>query len=184
MSQPIDIVADELENDEQTGLIAFVGLAMQRLNSWIMVAGSIAILGASLVLTMSVLTRYFFKVPTDWQDEVAVFLIVGAVFMCGAAVQAQRGHVGIEALASILPEKVNRVRRVFVDFASLAYCAFFAWKCWVLLHEAVVDHQTTSSSFGPPLWIPYGLMSVGMSLLSLQIILQILDHFMPRGRAA
>jgi TRAP-type C4-dicarboxylate transport system permease small subunit len=60
-----------------------------------------------------------------------------------------------------------------VDVASFVFCAFFSWKSWTLLHEAVVDEQTTSSTWGPPLWIPYGLMSVGMTLLSLQLLLQV-----------
>ena len=44
----------------------------------------IALLVASLVLTYSVFSRYFFKAATDWQDEIAVFCMVGAVFLCGA----------------------------------------------------------------------------------------------------
>jgi TRAP-type C4-dicarboxylate transport system permease small subunit len=155
---------------------------MARLNEGIMSVATIALLGSALVLTLGVLLRYFFKAPTDWQDETAVFLIVGAIFMCGAYVQSYRGHVGIEAVASVLPEGVNRVRRIVVDLASFAFCSFFSWKSWVLLAEAVQDGQTTSSSFGPPLWIPYGLMSVGMTLLSLQILLQITAHFAPKGR--
>ncbi len=65
--------------------------------------GMIALLVASLVLTYSVVSRYLFKAATDWQDEAAVFCIVGAIFLCGAFVQSQRGHVGIEAIASMLP---------------------------------------------------------------------------------
>ena len=60
--------------------------------------GMLALLAASLVLTSSVVTRYFFKASTDWQDETAVFLLVGATFLCGAFVQSIRGHVGIEAV--------------------------------------------------------------------------------------
>jgi TRAP-type C4-dicarboxylate transport system permease small subunit len=127
---------------------------------------------ASFVLTYSVFSRYLFKAATDWQDEVAVFCIIGAVFLCGAWVQAQRGHVGIEAVSSILSPAVNRIRMIAVDLMSLAFCGFFAWKSWTLFHEAWVDKMTTSSTFSPPLTIPYGLMGVGMTLLVLQLLLQ------------
>src|SRR5262249_37805528 len=59
---------------------------------------SVALVAAGFVLTYSVIVRYFLKISTDWQDEMSVFLIVGAVFMSSAAVQAIRGHVAIEAI--------------------------------------------------------------------------------------
>jgi TRAP-type C4-dicarboxylate transport system permease small subunit len=154
---------------------------MTRVNEWIVRAASVAMLAAALVLTLGVLLRYFLKVPTDWQDETAVFLIVSAVFMCGAYVQSYRRHVGIEVLDGILPAGINRARRFLVDLCSFLFCAFFSWKSWALLHEAISEGQTTSSSFGPPLWIPYGLMATGMTLLSLQILLQIPTH-LPRKK--
>ena len=136
-------------------------------------ASMVALVAACLVLTSSVVTRYLFKASTDWQDETAVFLLVGVTFLCAPWVQAQRGHVGIEAIVAVLPPRLNRARRLAVDAASLAFCGFFAWKSWQLLHEAWVDGQTTSSSWAPPLWIPYGLMSLGMTLLTLQLALQL-----------
>jgi TRAP-type C4-dicarboxylate transport system permease small subunit len=99
-------------------------------------------------------------------------------------VQSSRGHIGIEALASILPPKVNAVRLFLVDLVSFAFCAFFAWKSWTLCHEAWVDGQTTSSTFAPPLWIPYSMMAAGMTLLALQILIQLCLHFIPQRSAA
>jgi TRAP-type C4-dicarboxylate transport system permease small subunit len=146
---------------------------MDFLNRAVMFVCMIALLAASLILTYSVLTRYFLRISTDWQDEASVFLLVGAVFLASATVQQHRGHVGIEALAAILPRSVNAVRLFLVDVASLAFCAFFSWKSWTLLHEAVVEGHTSATSWAPPLWIPYGTMALGMSLLCAQIALQL-----------
>ena len=150
-----------------------VAWAVLHLNRLMVGIGMIALLAAALVLTSSVVSRYVLHASTDWQDETAVFCLVGATFLCGAYVQSLRGHVGIEAVASLLSPGLDRLRAVLVDFVSVVFCVFFAWKSWTLFHEAWVDSQTTSSSWAPPLSIPYGLMSVGMTILSLQIALQL-----------
>jgi TRAP-type C4-dicarboxylate transport system permease small subunit len=154
-----------------------LGRAVIRLNQLIVLLSSIALVAASLVLTYSVASRYFLHLSTDWQDELSVFLIVGSVFMSAAAIQAQRGHVAIEAVVGLLSRRVNRARMFLVDLASLAFCGFFAWKSWVLLDEAWVENFHSGSTWGPPLWIPYSLMTLGMTLLSLQLLLQTLGYF-------
>jgi TRAP-type C4-dicarboxylate transport system permease small subunit len=167
-----------------TGTLAVLTRAAYLFNEWIMRLSTIAILGSALILTLSVVTRYFLKVSTDWQDEASVFLLVGAIFMCGAYVQSYRGHVGIEALAGVLSPAANRYRRIFIDVFSLAFCAFFSWKSWHMFHEAFAGGYTTSSTFAPPLWIPYGLLALGMTNLSFQIVLQLPEHFRKQKEAA
>ena len=143
------------------------------INQVLVILGMVALLVASLVLTYSVISRYVMQASTDWQDEAAVFCLVGATFLCGAFVQSMRGHVGIEAIAGLLPKSLNQIRLMFVDLLGSAFCTFFAWKSWTLFYEAWAEHQTTSSSWAPPLWIPYGLMAAGMTLLSLQLLVQL-----------
>ena len=155
-------------------LVAKLSRALDRLNNGLLMLSMVAMMITALVLTYSVVSRYFFKLPTDWQDEASVFMLVGVTFFCGAYVQSLRGHIGIEALASLLPDAVNTARMIFVDIVSLVFCAFFSWKSWALFHEAWRDGQTTSSTFAPPLWIPYGMMAAGMTLLALQIAVQVL----------
>jgi TRAP-type C4-dicarboxylate transport system permease small subunit len=172
-----------VEEAEKTGVLAAITRFLDRVNRGIMIIAGIALLGAALVLTYGVVTRYFLKVSTDWQDEASVFLIVGSIFMCGAYVQSQRGHIGIEALASILPASVNRIRKIFIDIASLAFCAFFSWKSWDMLHEAFSGGYRTESAWAPPLWIPYGLLALGMMNLSLQLLVQVAAHFTRKRQA-
>ena len=166
------------------GVLGALERTLGAVNRAMLFVGMTTLFIASIVLTYSVFSRYLFRAATDWQDEVAVFCIIAAVFLCGAWVQAQRGHVGIEAISSILPAAANRIRMIVVDLMSLAFCAFFAWKSWTLFHEAWVDKMTTSSTFSPPLTIPYGLMAIGMTLLVVQLLLQSMLRFTePRATA-
>jgi TRAP-type C4-dicarboxylate transport system permease small subunit len=155
-------------------LVAMLSSWLDWLNKGLLMVSMAAMLITAFVLTYSVVSRYFFKLPTDWQDEASVFMLVGVTFFCAAYVQSLRGHIGIEALAGLLPDWLNAIRMLIVDLLSLLFCAFFSWKSWTLFYEAFRDGQTTSSSFGPPLSIPYGMMAFGMSLLTLQILLQVL----------
>jgi len=165
------------------GADTFADRILAVINYIVVLISSIALVLASVVLTYSVVTRYFLHLSTDWQDETAVFLIVGAVFMSAAAIQARRGHVAIEAIVGLLSPGVNRIRILLVDVASVIFCAFFSWKSWTLLHEAIVDNFHSGSTWGPPLWIPYSLMTVGMTLLSIQILLQIIAELRGRNTA-
>ena len=160
------------------GLLGTIDRALKGVNHVIMLLGGIALVCACLVLSYSVVIRYVLHEPTDWQDEMAVFLIVGATFFSAAAVQAKRGHVAIEALTGLLSPRVNRARLLVADVISFVFVAFFAWKSWTLLHEAWVDGQVSQSSWGPPLWIPYILMAIGMTLLGIQFALQIAEEIL------
>ena len=128
---------------------------------------------AACVLTWEATARYLFKIPSDWQDELSVFLLVGATFLSAAWVQERRGHVGIQALSVVLPPAADRIRRFLSDVVTLLFCAFFCWKSWSLLVEAVKDGQISNSAWGAPLWIPYGCMAAGMTLVVLQVLLQV-----------
>jgi TRAP-type C4-dicarboxylate transport system permease small subunit len=174
-------VTADIEFDERrpadipkSGILGTLQALLARLNVVLATLSALAAAAAGGVLTWEVAGRYFFKIPSDWQDELSIFLLVGATFLSAAWVQTRRGHVGIDALQHILPPAADRVRRVVADVVSLAFCGFFCWRCWALLWEAWEDGQTTDSAWGPPLSIPYGLMAVGMSVLVLQLALQVL----------
>ncbi|HEX2631320.1 MAG TPA: TRAP transporter small permease [Bradyrhizobium sp.] len=169
-------VGDKLDRSDAAAsnpLVAAVGRGLDVCNNVIVVFAALALIAACIILSYSVLSRALFHSANYWQDEAAVFLLVGATFMTSAYVQAQRGHIGIEAFVGLLSARANRVRLWLVDFASLLFCAFFTWKSWTLAHEAWVDGQVSNSMWSPPLAIPYCLMAAGMTLLCIQILLQI-----------
>jgi TRAP-type C4-dicarboxylate transport system permease small subunit len=173
MHGPLPDRSDRSVTTADGGLVAAFERGLGLCNNIIVVLAALALIAACAILSYSVLGRALFQSPNYWQDEAAVFLLVGATFMTAAYVQEQRGHIGIEAFVGLLPPRVNRIRLWLVDVASFLFCAFFAWKSWTLAHEAWVDGQVSNSMWSPPLAIPYGLMAIGMTLLCVQILLQI-----------
>src|SRR3954466_2725397 len=163
-------------------LVAALGRVLAVCNNAIVFFAAIALIAACAILSYSVLGRALFHSANYWQDEAAVFLLVGATFMTAAYVQGQRGHIGIEAFVGLLSPTVNRVRLWLIDVASFLFCAFFAWKSWTLAHEAWVDGQVSNSMWSPPLAIPYSLMASGMTLLCVQLLLQIVIPFAGASR--
>ena len=158
------------------GVLGAAQAVLDRVNDVMAVLASLAIGLAGVVLTWEVAGRYFLSIPSDWQDELSALLLIGATFASAAWTQARRGHVGIEALAHILPPSIDRARRVLADACAAAFCLYFAWKCGQMLHEAIEDGQISGSAWGPPLWIPYACMTIGMALLGAQLVLQTLGR--------
>ena len=141
-------VADQAETPSMaTGNtpVALLGRALSVCNNIIVVFAALALIAACVILSYSVLGRALCHSPNYWQDEAAVFLLVGATFMTSAYVQSQRGHVSIEAFVGLLSARANSIRLWLVDVASFAFCTFFAWKSWTLAHEAYVDGQVSNS---------------------------------------
>ncbi|WP_096703270.1 TRAP transporter large permease subunit [Magnetospirillum sp. 15-1] len=133
---------------------------------------ALALLAAAGVLTFGVVMGHLTGRGLLWQDEVTVFLISGAVFLSAASVQARRGHVAIDVLDHAFPY-AKELRHGVVEAGILAFCLIFAWKSGMLLAEAVQEGQTSHSAWGPPLWIPYSVLTAGMALLALQMVLQV-----------
>ncbi len=158
----------------RTGVLGAVQALLNQVNALMAVVSSLSIGLAGCVLTWEVIGRYFLHIGSDWQDEFSALLLIGATFASAAWTQARRGHVAIDALGHVLGPAADSWRRWVADICACLFCGYFGWKCFQLLLEAIADDQISGSAWGPPLWIPYGSMTVGMALLALQLLLQVL----------
>ena len=166
------VLAQERSLGAMAGGTAIAG-AFRRLTDLFFNLSSIALLIAGAVLTGGVVASYLLGRGIAWQDEMEIFLVAGAVFLSAAAVQARRGHVGIEILGSFLSESARAWLTLATDAFSLIFIAFIAWKSGALLCEAWTEGQVSQSTWAPPMWIPYGIMTLGLTSLACTLALQV-----------
>ena len=144
--------------------------AFNRVMYWL---SAVAIVLSSLVLTYEVVMRYFLKIPTIWEIESSIYLGVLATFM-GAAYGLKDGaHINIDLFVRALPSGAQRTLDRITSSLAFLFCAYVALKGWELFWEAFSKGWRSESMWGPPLAVPYFFLPLGMSLLSLQLLIQI-----------
>lgn len=136
---------------------------------------ALLIVCSTVAISFEVVARYFFRAPHDWSLELNIFLLIAATFLAAAFTQEGRAHVGIEVLDSVLPPRWNRWRHLLGDVVSAVFCGFIAFYAWRYFAEAWEEGWVTDSTWAPKLWIPYFFMSLGMTTLTVQFFVQIID---------
>ena len=108
-----------------TGPAAAIDRGLAILNSIIVVFAAVALVAACAILSYSVLSRALFKAANYWQDEAAVFLLVGAPFMPAAYVQQNRGLFGFVVFVGLFFLLVFWFCFWLVVFVTILICAYF-----------------------------------------------------------
>ncbi|TAM90993.1 MAG: TRAP transporter small permease, partial [Candidimonas sp.] len=81
MSVAADRVSDVTEAAMTTPLPVVGGVLyrlLRRVCTLLRIVSMLATVAAAAVLSYSVFARYWLRIPTDWEDEASVFLLVGA----------------------------------------------------------------------------------------------------------
>lgn len=157
------------------------GRALAALNLWMGYAAGLLVAASALLLTGEVLQRYFLHTPSDWALELSILMLIASTFMAAAYTLSARAHVSIEVLDALLSHRMNHWRRLLVDAAAAGLCGFVAVNAWHLTAQAWSGDWVSNSTWGPKMWIPYGFIAFGMSLLALQYLVQIVGSRLVRG---
>ncbi len=92
----------------------------------------------------------------------------------GAAYGLKNGaHIHIDLLTHLLPARIQARLFLLTSVVALVFCALLALMGWEMWWEATIKGWKSDSLWGPPLWIPYLFLPLGMTLLCLQYLVQI-----------
>ena len=105
------------------------------------------ILFGALVLDVlwGVISRYWPGIPpSDWTEELGIYLLVWVSLLGSALTYRDRGHLGVDVLVSKFDPAARRVSAVLVEccvllFAGLALC----YGGYRLVHDTLASNQLT-----------------------------------------
>ena len=153
-------------------ILALIIGGLTRLTGWI---AALSLVAAAIIVTEGVIVRKVFGVSTIWQIEASVFLLIFVVFTGAAFVQKNEHHLNVDLVVIHLSPKTREITLIVVSIISCILAVILAWYAWPMWWEAVVNKEHSESLWGPPLWIPYLFLPLGMTLLFFQYILYIRD---------
>ena len=154
-------------------LFSALARKIEGLNYFIYRISSLAILLSAFVLTYEVVMRYVLRTPTIWEIEASVYLTIMATFLAAAYGLKDGAHINIDLITRLLPPRFNAGLSIVTSVLSLFFCILIAWKGWAMWWEAFSKGWRSETVWSFPLAIPYFFLPLGMTLLSLQYMIQI-----------
>ena len=145
---------------------------------------ALCLVAAAVIVTEGVLVRKILGVSTIWQIESSVYLLIFTVFAGAPFVQKNEHHLNVDLLIIHLTPRTREIVLIVVSVISCIFAAILAWYAWPMWWESVVANEHSESLWGPPLWIPYFFLPLGMTLLFLQYIVYIRDKIVNLKKGA
>ena len=143
---------------------------------------ALSILAATLIIVEQVVVRYVFKIPTIWQVETAVYLLIAGTFLGAPYGLKENAHIHIDMLILNLPAGARRKLDLVTSAIAMAFCFFLAYRGAVMWWEAFEGGWRSSSLLSVPLVYPYALIPVGMFLTGLQYVVKGAEMLYPKNR--
>jgi TRAP-type C4-dicarboxylate transport system permease small subunit len=100
---------------------------------------------------------------------------MGIAFMSGAAMTLRAGsHIRVTILIAQLPAFGKRLLEIVSSFVGLCLTAFLAWSLALFTWGSFTRGQTSISS-DTPVWIPEAAITLGATILALQMLARTLQ---------
>ena len=100
-------------------------------------------------------------------------MLILTVFVGAPFVQKNEHHLNVDLLIVNLSPRTREMTLIVVSVISCLLAGILAVYAWPMWWEALINREHSESLWGPPLWIPYLFLPLGMTLLFLQYIVYI-----------
>jgi len=135
--------------------------------------------GGGLLIATGVISLMVFKrsagLPSTWELELAIELMVAAVFLGSPYTLATGGYVSMDLLSGVLGTSGRRVWQLFLRLAGMAVCLYLGWEGLRLTLETYTSGERALGLWQPLVWPRYATVPIGMFLTALQYAAHMVD---------
>jgi TRAP-type C4-dicarboxylate transport system permease small subunit len=123
--------------------------------------GLISIVGSYVY---EVVTRYFFNSPTAWASDYVAYALAASVFLALPKVTKDGGHVAVNILVELLPQRVARIVHTIVNTIGFLCLSLAAWISFQENLRQYTKGIETLAIVPVPQWWISGFITFGLLL--------------------
>lgn len=128
-----------------------------------------------LLICANVVMRYGFNDPITWADQITTYGLVYLTFIGAPYALAQRAHVSVDILASLLRPEHGRRLDVAIDVVGILYCIAFSILTLQELGRVLKRGSAFVDALIVPEWMVLLVLPLGAILLVVQFFANLLD---------
>ena len=137
-----------------------------------MAVAALGVLAMCLLVTGAVVVRYIFNWPVVWVPEIVGYLMVALVFLALGETMLAGRHIKIDLVVGRLPRRLRDVVELLTLTLSVGVAGFFAWHgANTMLRSLDYGRRDAFGALNMPLWIPQVALPVGLSVLTLVVVM-------------
>ncbi|MFR6281512.1 MAG: TRAP transporter small permease [Lacrimispora saccharolytica] len=124
---------------------------------------------ATLIVTAQIVTRYVFKIPLPWSEEVARYLFIWLVWVGASYATKERKHICIDVVTSRLPKAG---KKVCAAVSAVVWILFLIFMAGISLKLTASVYSGSQIAVGSkiPMWVPYAAIPTGMILMLFRLL--------------
>ncbi len=158
-------------------MIRHIRSAVEKGNLILGYISGLGILLMGLILFYEVVMRYFFRAPTIWAQETAVYLFMWTM-LAGGAYTLQKGkHVRIDLVIEHLSPRTQKILEMITSIAGMVFCAVVTWQAYEMIMTSIGYEKVSATPLRVPMWIPQMALLLGFALLTFQFAIIIADRY-------
>ncbi|NME07550.1 TRAP transporter small permease [Psychrobacillus sp. BL-248-WT-3] len=120
-----------------------------------------------IIVFYEVVSRYGFRSPTIWANEISSYILQFIVFFSMGVLLIEDEHLKVTFFLDKMKGKANKVLRIInvcLVFPYATILLIYGWKITVSSYER---DSVSPTLLSVPLWIPYSFICIGGGLLIL-----------------